>query len=399
MNKMHQNKGAHDPVAAMMRGTNQTGVRDHNERLVLSILRRDGALSKAEIARLTELSAQTVSVIMRELETEGMLARGEPRRGKVGQPSVPMSLHPDGAFFHGLLVGRRWADHVLIDMTGAIRSRDRLTYDDPNFDMVLEFCAKAIADAPEVLPENLRSRIQGVGLAMPFGIWEWSDALGAVHEDLLEWRDRDFNVELGSRIGQEVLLQNDASAACGAELAFGTASDLPDLFMHMFIGYFIGGGLVIDNRLYTGPSGNAGAIGSMPVVGADGKVTQLLRLASIHGLSRRVIESGNDRSYLFNAPLEWGALEDEIAGWIAEMAPALAQAIATTVSLIDVPMVVIDGHLPESIRARIVDAVETAMKETDFAGLDCPKVRAGTIGPDARALGAASVPLAAKFLV
>ena len=71
-------------------GSNQSGMRARNERLVLSILRRQGALPKAEIARKTGLSAQTVSVIMRALEQDGLLEKGEKQRGKVGQPSIPM---------------------------------------------------------------------------------------------------------------------------------------------------------------------------------------------------------------------------------------------------------------------------------------------------------------------
>ena len=111
------------PVAAERyhRGTNQSGMRDYNERLVLSLVRRHGSLAKTEIARLTKLSAQTVSVIMRELEEEGLLLRNEPVRGKIGQPSIPMSLDPEGAFFLGLKIGRRSAELVLIDFLGAVQ--------------------------------------------------------------------------------------------------------------------------------------------------------------------------------------------------------------------------------------------------------------------------------------
>ncbi|WP_236646175.1 winged helix-turn-helix domain-containing protein, partial [Sulfitobacter sp. HI0021] len=51
-------------------------MRAYNERLVLSLIRRSGPTSKAEIARLTGLSAQTVSVIMRALEADGLLKKG-----------------------------------------------------------------------------------------------------------------------------------------------------------------------------------------------------------------------------------------------------------------------------------------------------------------------------------
>ncbi len=111
---------AERPLAdsAALRGSNQSGMRAHNERLVLSLVRRDGALAKSDIARITGLSAQTVSVIMRSLEADGLLLRGEPVRGRIGQPSVPMSLAADGAFFFGLKIGRRSVDLVLVNLLG-----------------------------------------------------------------------------------------------------------------------------------------------------------------------------------------------------------------------------------------------------------------------------------------
>jgi len=76
-------------AGAASRGTNQTGVRLYNERLVLSLIRRHGELPKADIARMTGLSPQTISIITNALEADGLLLRGKPLRGKVGQPLVP----------------------------------------------------------------------------------------------------------------------------------------------------------------------------------------------------------------------------------------------------------------------------------------------------------------------
>src|SRR5215510_12188905 len=100
----------------LARGTNQSGVRLYNERLVLSLVRRHGSLPKAEIARLTGLSPQTVSVIVRQLEGDGLLLKKRPQRGKVGQPLVPFSLNPEGAYFVGIKIGRRSGDLILIDL-------------------------------------------------------------------------------------------------------------------------------------------------------------------------------------------------------------------------------------------------------------------------------------------
>ena len=388
-----------DPTSASMRGSNQTGVRDHNERLVLSILRREGALSKADIARMTGLSAQTVSVIMRELEADGMLLRDAPRRGRVGQPSVPMRLNPEGAYFHGVLVGRRWVEHVITDMCGAVKYRSQDIYECPDFDALLRFCEVSFKEGVAGLSPDAQSRIAGAGLAIPGHIWEWSDDLGMDREKLLPWRDRDFRTELAQRTGYTILSQNDASSACAAEMVFGTSTNLPSTFLHVFVGYFIGGGLVLDNRLFTGPSGNAAAIGSMPIMQTDGTIAQLIDVASLHGLTRRVLAAGKERQRLFSADMEWGGLEDEIEDWIKELAPALAQAVATAISLIDVPLVIIDGHMPETVRERVPHAVNKALDKIDCAGLVRPDIKSGTIGPLARTLGAASLPLADQFLV
>ena len=122
-------------------------MRAHNERLVLSLVRQHGALSKSDIARVTGLSNQTVSVIMRSLENEGLLLRGEPVRGRIGQPSVPMSLAADGAFFLGLKIGRRSADLMLVDFLGTVRATRRQVYRYPTPTNVTAFVSAAIASS------------------------------------------------------------------------------------------------------------------------------------------------------------------------------------------------------------------------------------------------------------
>ena len=103
------------------RGSSQGGLRQYNERVLLQAVRLHGALPAAELARLTQLTAQAVSLISKRLLDDGLLLKGEPVRGKVGQPSVPLSLNPDGAYSIGIKVGRRSLDVLLVDFTGAPR--------------------------------------------------------------------------------------------------------------------------------------------------------------------------------------------------------------------------------------------------------------------------------------
>jgi len=184
--------------AAGLRGSNQSGMRAHNERLVLSLVRRDGALAKSDIARMTGLSVQTVSVIMRALESDGLLRRGEPIRGRIGQPSVPMSLASDGAFFCGLKIGRRSVDLVLVDLLGQPVGFRRQTYRYPTPQAVIRFVQDALPALSAALTPAQRGRIGGLGIAMPFQLWNWAQHITAPPGALDAWRDRDIAAELAA---------------------------------------------------------------------------------------------------------------------------------------------------------------------------------------------------------
>lgn len=380
------------------RGTNQSGMRDHNERLVLSLVRQHRSLAKSDIARMTGLSAQTVSVIMRELEEDGLLLRQPPLRGKIGQPSIPMALNPDGAYFIGLKIGRRSAELVLIDFLGKVRSMLQHSYRYPAPRETVEFVAEGMKKMRGELDPAEDKRIAGLGIAMPFELWNWADAAGAPRDVMNEWRHRDMRAEIQSLCDFPVYLENDATSACGAELVFGKAGGMRD-FVYFYIGAFAGGGIVLDGRLYGGPTGNAGALGSMPVPGSDGKPIQLIDVASIAMLEKALDARGVDAARLWASPEDWGEIGAELDAWIAKASEALAYAIVAASSVIDFEAAVVDGWMPLSVRRRLVDAIGKAIGKIDAEGLRLPRIREGTVGIHARALGGASLPLSQRFLV
>ena len=117
------------------------------------------------------------------------------------------------------------------------------------------------------LPFGLRGRIGGLGIAMPFQLWNWVQYIDAPPGALDAWRDRDIAAELSALCDMPVTVQNDATAACGAELVFGTG-ERPQDFLYFYIGFFIGGGLVLNGRLFTGRTGQRGGRGADAGAGA-----------------------------------------------------------------------------------------------------------------------------------
>lgn len=384
--------------SAAPRGTNQSGMRDYNERLVLSLVRQHSALAKTDIARMTGLSAQTVSVIMRALEQDGLLLRGAPVRGKIGQPSIPMSLAADGAYFLGLKIGRRSADLVMIDFLGEVRSTHRRVYRYPTPDAVVEFVAETLPSVLRLLTPAQRERVGGLGVAMPFQLWNWVQALGAPQAAMDAWRDRDIQAELATVTGLPVYVQNDATSACGAELVFGTG-ERPKDFLYFYFGTFIGGGLVLNGQLFLGRTGNAAGVGPLPVQGPDGRMRRLFDSASMSVLEAMMDAAGECPDHLWESPDHWQVSEPVLRAWVDLAAEGLAGAILSAATLLELEAVLIDGWMPPKVRAMVTLRTQEALARIDLSGVSMPQVREGTVGAQARSLGAAAIPLSQRYLI
>jgi len=245
-------------------GVSPGRIRAHNERVILSELRR-GTLSRAQLARRSGLSAQAIGLIAKSLISEGLIDAGDPVRGRVGQPSVPLSLRPEAAWFAGLKIGRRSAELVLIDFTGGMVRRERLNYAWPTPEAIEAFLVRVW---PGLITGIDINRMQGLGVAMPYRLWEWPERLG----------------------------ENDAAAACGAELTFGNGRTYRN-FAYLYIGYFIGGGIVLDAKVHVGATGHAAAFGTLPVPDPDktGKLIPLIDARTGRRHYRRAISSNDSR--------------------------------------------------------------------------------------------------------
>ncbi len=380
-------------------GTNQSGMRANNEKLVLTILRKEGAMAKAQIAKLTGLSAQTVSVIMRSMEAEGLLIKHDPIRGKVGQPSVPMSINPDGAFFYGLKIGRRSAEMVLINFLGKIIGQEKLFYSYPVASKIIDFAKEAHESLHNLLSPKLAARVSGMGIAMPFSLWSWAQLIGVDEAAMAHWEETDIAAQLQPHFDFPIYLENDATAACGAELVFGDPQNRPANFLYFYVGYFIGGGVLFDNRVYFGPSGNAGALGPMNVADLDGSQVSLIDTSSIATFEHMLHERGVDSEFIWETGNDWSQGEICLQNWLERSANGMAQAIHAAATLIDTEAAVIDGWLPERLYTPLIAEIQRKFDAQNNVGISIPRIQQGTVGKDARVLGAASLPLQAQFMI
>ena len=385
-------------IRTVSRGVNQSGVRDHNERLLLTLLQRHGPMAGSDLARLANLSPQTVSIILREMESEGLLTRGAPVKGKVGKPSVPMSLAEGGVLSLGCKIGRRSAVLLLADFRGTVRHELRLTYKYPMPAPIFAFLREGIDTILAQCSTAERARICGIGIGTPFELWKWSELVGAPAEQFASWRDVDFQAELSKFTDLPVQMVNDATAGCQAEHIYGRGKEFRD-YAYFFIGAFIGGGIVLNHSVYQGHQGNAGALGSLRSFGPQGESQQLIDTASIHLLEARLGENGHDPQELWTQPQDWSQFGRFVEPWIGRTAQELAKASLSVCAVIDFEAIVIDGAFPDEVKHELVERTRRYLVNQDMRGLIAPRIEAGVVGFNARAIGAAASPLFERYFM
>ena len=393
---MNDLSGASTTVLTRPVGSNQVGMRQFNERIVLQAIRLHGALPKAEVARLTRLSTQTASVIINGLLEDGLVIKHDRLRGRIGQPSVPIALNPDGAFTLGIKVGRRSLDVLAMDFVGQVRYREMLSYEYPDPDIIFPAIERKLALVDTQLGEHA-SRLVGVGVAAPLWLGGWRDFLGAPPSVMDAWNEIDIHRRIQAMTALPVEFAKDTTAACVAELVAGEGRRLRN-FLYIFIGTFIGGGLVIDSHLHPGSRGNAGAVGSLPLRSEDGKKPpQLLHKASGFVLEQLFKQHGHPGAAAHDERALSSPMAAHTQAWLKDACPALALTITSATALLDLDAVVVDGSMHRSLIDQVIAQTTDVLDSYSWEGLTRPQLLAGSIGADARAMGGALLPLYTHF--
>ena len=385
-------------------GSNSVQVRHYNERVVLDTIRRLGEASKAEIARQAHLTPQAIAGIVDGLVAAGYIEIKSRRSGYVGSPSQMFGLASDGAYSIGIHIGRRSLECLLIDFLGHTKTAYSHEYDFPDPHDVLTFAREDLEKLQRELSREARRRVVGIGIAMPYFLGGWNDELGFSKNIVDAWVSIDLQEFLAQISGLPIHLENDASAAAIAELVYGLGRTETD-FLYLSLNTFVGGGLVMDGKLQTGPNGNSAAMGPFPVgpsrlssaAKPKGSFEILLRRASVFVLMNHLRVNG----VKINRARDVDALDEEakrlLCEWQEDAVEALAQAIVGVVSVVDLNAIIVDGILPAAAHSSILERLRAKFSEVAPEGIIQPRILSGTVGANAAAVGAAILPFYSMF--
>ncbi len=380
-------------------------IRLYNERRVLQTLRRTGPASKAEIARILNLTNPAMGSIVNSLEKKGLVYLGEKKHeGGRGQPATLIHLNGKGVYSIGVQIDRNKIETILIDFDGNTLSRLRHGGVLPKPEQTLEIVKKDINKILELLDDNKRKKLAGIGLAIPYSLDSWTETLNLPKDVFSSWKDYDFGKNLENVLKIPVFSENDGTSAAIAALYYGIGKDIND-FLYLYIGPGIGGGLVLNGEIVQGESGNAADVASMPTSPSKLKSAKkpnsmfdiMINRASLNVLIKHLkynninITSTSHLESLITSKNEY------FLEWLEDCIEALTSLIWSSTALLDLSTIVISSSIDAGLIELIKKKLDFSLSGNAPESCKVPRVVMGKFGSDAGSIGAASLPIFFSF--
>ncbi|MEW2403660.1 ROK family transcriptional regulator [Streptomyces sp. NPDC046862] len=400
----------------MLGGTNLPRVGGYNQAVVLDAIRTRGPVSRVELAALTGLTNQTVSNVVRKLLDAGLVTETGQAPSSGGKRRTLLAPRPDGAYALGVHLDPDAAVIVLVNLAGeAITSRRlRLTGPSDPADVVdrVARAALRLVGRSAVDPD----RLLGLGIAAP-GPIDGSSGEVVSPPNLPGWDRVPLLKMFAEATGMPVALDNDATAAAIGERWIGGEARAGS-FLFIYLGTGIGAGIILNNTVLHGDSGNAGEFGHLAVepgdrvchCGGTGCLGPYCSPAAIiDDLLRRHGRAAADRIGLVadaaSLHNDWKLLrraartgDEQARDVVRSAARRIGQAARGAVSLLDVGRVVLGGEGLRGIEPIVREEVDAAVNSTSVARAIRPiAIEQSVIGDTVGAVGAASLVLHGNY--
>ncbi|MGJ5894786.1 ROK family transcriptional regulator [Streptomyces niveiscabiei] len=397
-------------------GTNLPRVGGYNQAVVLDAVRTSGEISRVELAALTGLTNQTVSNVVRKLLDAGLVAESGQAPSNGGKRRTLLSLRADGAYAVGVHLDPDAAVIVVVDLAGQVVGSRRLRLTDPGDPAgIVDRVSRAALRLVERAGVD-RARLLGLGVAAP-GPLDGTTGAVVSPPNFPGWGRVPLTEMFAEATGLPVALDNDATAAAIGERWIGGA-ERAGSFLFVYLGTGVGAGIVLDNTVLHGDSGNAGEFGHMPVEPGD-RVCQCGANDCLgpYCSPAAIIEDLFDRHGpgtaaglgLIGGPdsvhLDWKALrkaarsgDDAALDVVRRAARRIGQAARGATSLLDVGRIVLGGEALRGIEGLMREEIEAAVNRTSVARtIRGITVEPSVIGETVGAVGAASLVLHGNY--
>ncbi|MGH2542019.1 MAG: ROK family transcriptional regulator [Ardenticatenaceae bacterium] len=373
--------------------------KQHNTQLVLRTIYNNGDISRADIARATELTPPTVSALVAELlERNFIIETGQgPSAG--GKPPTLLDIAGDAHHLLCLDLGDEIFRGAIVNLRGEILERARFPVARHSSDWALEQLYALI----DTLLEQSTAPLLGIAVGTP-GLIDPRE--GFVRRAVnLAWENLPLRQRLEARYEKPVYVANDSHMAALAEYVYGGARESNNLIV-IKVEQGIGAGIVLDGRILHGDGLGAGEIGHLVVVeGGEpctcGNFGCLETIASTRALLRRAqrIASLQPASPLALAgPLTLDAIrevaeagDEATRALLAEAGRGLGITIASLIVGFNIHRVVLAGSVTQLGEVVVAAARDAARRRALRTLAEQTTVEVSTLGDDIVILGCAAM--------
>lgn len=357
-----------------------------NERVVLSLLSKNGAASRADLARATGLAPHSITRLIEPLIERGLVCEGEPEIAGRGKPSAKLRLVADAAFSVGVSVMTDAVVLIVMDLSGAIRGRVDQPLDVGSFERGAAQLARLIDDVVAQAGLDPALRI-GVG----FGVTGYFIGDGArlnPPPSLEPWALIPLDTLLAKRLGGPVWVDNDGNVAAVGEAMLGVGRTTGD-FAYLYFAAGFGGGIVAGGTPMRGRNGNAGEFAS--ILPMDWPQPNL------ENLRRYLVAQGQHWPDLHSMLATFDPADSVIDGWLDQCEPSLNLVASSISATLDPDILVLGGRLPPAFADRIAARLRFTNPDRRGHHRPTPTIVASSVGTDAAAIGAAMLPMRGAF--
>lgn len=352
-----------------------------------------GPVSRAQIARDSDLSKPTVSAALAALLGSNLVREAGRASGKRGPAAILYELNPRAGWVVGIDVGRRWVRAALANLSGDIVARRDERTRVKSQRMLIE----QIGEIAHGLAAEASLRWSQVTFATVGSPGVFHPATGRVElaYALPGWGRTGLVESVQEELGTKIAFENDVNLAALGEQWRGLGKNVPN-FVYLHVGTGVGAGIVLNGELYRGFSGAAGEVGYLPLAAPDPQDPVSRRLGALDAAAGATGVVASARELGMAGPLSakrvFAAARrgDPVALRVVEgEAGRIALAIAAIVPVVDPELVVLGGGIGSN-GDLLLDGVE---RELAVLSPFSPRIEVSVLGEEASLHGAVATAL------
>ncbi len=339
-------------------------IKELNTSVILNTIKEKGSISRAEIAKLTGLTAATVTNITSQLLKYNLII--ETKYGASSGGRKPILLEFNYSYYNviGVVISKQEITTSLTDLNSNLIKDIKVDLkEDTKIKDIINIIVKSVKE----LTTLSRNKILGMGVSME-GLIDEKNGI-VVMSSSFGWKNVNIKNELKKELDIPVFINNDVKALAKGEEMFGKGRECSN-FILLYTGFGIGASLVNDGIIYRGISNYACELGHITIdingpLCSCGNHGCFQALASGEALIKE-IKSSNLKSY-FKGKITVNDIikkiyenNYDILKLIEKQASYIGIGIANIINIFNPSQIIINGYIscvPEYIKDIILNEV------------------------------------------